>query len=65
MIFLKKKKKVDYDATGFCAKNKDLVWKDLRLLGESSELEIFAALFPAGVVFFSDVGVKLHHKMVV
>ena len=55
---------MDYDATGFCAKNKDLVWKDLRLLGESSELEIFAALFPAGVVFFSDVGVNLHHKMV-
>eukprot|EP01083_Nonionella_stella_P279146 949599_1 len=39
---------VVYDSNGFIEKNKDLVWKDLVLLGESSSLELFKQLFPEG-----------------
>lgn len=39
---------VEYITTDFTMKNKDLVWKDLILLGESSGLELFSELYPKG-----------------
>ena len=39
---------VTYCVDGFLDKNKDLTWKDILVLGESSELSIMSSMFPAG-----------------
>lgn len=47
---------VEYDTYGFLDKNKDLLWKDLLLLGEGSKLALFKDLFPKGGA--AELGVK-------
>eukprot|EP00457_Paulinella_chromatophora_P000941 gb/GEZN01000943.1/.p1 GENE.gb/GEZN01000943.1/~~gb/GEZN01000943.1/.p1 ORF type:complete len:1030 (+),score=139.44 gb/GEZN01000943.1/:99-3188(+) len=39
---------VNYNSTGFVDKNKDLIWKDILELGESSKLSAMTKMFPAG-----------------
>eukprot|EP00475_Leptophrys_vorax_P036762 TRINITY_DN6265_c0_g3_i3.p1 TRINITY_DN6265_c0_g3~~TRINITY_DN6265_c0_g3_i3.p1 ORF type:complete len:851 (-),score=226.77 TRINITY_DN6265_c0_g3_i3:1893-4370(-) len=47
---------VEYESPGFLDKNKDLVWKDLLLIAESSGLSIFATMFPRGEA--AEMGLK-------
>jgi myosin-1 len=39
---------VTYNASGFVDKNKDPLWKDLILVGESSQLSVLKKIFPSG-----------------